>query len=116
MAEKTKPSTLPMVHLPREPRAADLALGTPRGDLQHIFLRYTNILFVFVAAGFAVQYTQQRGTIIFAINLIAVFPSSVLMGVGMKSMRLHYGGIVQAVLYMTFGCASCLALDLMFQC
>jgi hypothetical protein len=116
MADKTKSSPLPTVHLPKEPHAADLALGTPRGDLQHIFLRYTNILFVFVAAGFAVQYTQQRGTVVFAINLIAVFPSSVLMGVGLKSMRLHYGGIVQAVLYMTPGCASRRDPIPMFRC
>lgn len=87
----------------KEPRAAELRLGTVRGDLRHILYRYTNLLFVFVIIGFVMNYTHQEPSLIFSMNLLAIFPSSILMGVGLKSMRKRYGGLIQAVLYMTFG-------------
>lgn len=82
------------------------AVKTMRGDLHNILFRYTNILFVFVIAGFAVYYTDQSPSVVFAINLLAIFPSSILMGIGLKCMRARYNGLVQAVLYMTFGYVS----------
>ncbi|KAF2727920.1 hypothetical protein EJ04DRAFT_504900 [Polyplosphaeria fusca] len=72
-------------------------------DLRDIAFRYTNIGFVFVVIGFVVQYTHQSPSLIFSFNLLAVFPSSVLLGVGLKSMGHRYGPVIQAVLYMTFG-------------
>jgi Ca2+:H+ antiporter len=78
-------------------------LGTLRGDLQHILLRYANVLLVFVPIGFIVQYTEQAPAVLFAINLLAVLPSSIVMGIGLKRLREQYGAPVQAVLYMTFG-------------
>ncbi|PSN61325.1 hypothetical protein BS50DRAFT_578687, partial [Corynespora cassiicola Philippines] len=87
----------------KEPRAAELRLGTVGGDLQHILYRYTNLLFVFVIIGFVMNYTHQDPSLIFSMNLLAIFPSSVLMGVGLQSMRKQYGELMQAVLYMTFG-------------
>ncbi|KAH7396190.1 hypothetical protein BKA66DRAFT_409276 [Pyrenochaeta sp. MPI-SDFR-AT-0127] len=71
--------------------------------MKHILLRKTNILFVFVVAGFVVQYFNQTPSVVFSINLLAIFPSSFLMGIGLKSMRMRYNGLVQAVFYMTFG-------------
>jgi Ca2+:H+ antiporter len=74
-----------------------------RGDMKRIAARKPNILFVFVVIGFIVQYTNQTPSVIFAINLIAVLPSSLLMGIGLKAMKTRYGAVVQAILYMTFG-------------
>jgi Ca2+:H+ antiporter len=101
MASESKLSAA--LRMLKEPRRSDLELGTTRGDLQHILFRCTNMLFLFVIAGFAVKYTHQQPTVTFSINLLAVFPSSILMGVGLKSMRERYGGLIQALLYMTFG-------------
>lgn len=81
-----------------------------RGDLQNILFRYTNLFFVFVVAGFAVYFTNQSPSVVFAINLLAIFPSSILMGIGLKRMRKQYNGLVQAILYMTFGYVSSLVI------
>jgi Ca2+:H+ antiporter len=87
----------------KEPRAADLKLGTVQGDLWHILYRYTNLLLFFVIVGFVMNFTHQNPSLIFSMNLLAIFPSSILLGVALKSMRIRYGGLIQAVLYMTFG-------------
>ncbi|KAF2266640.1 hypothetical protein CC78DRAFT_614821 [Lojkania enalia] len=68
-----------------ELRAIRLDLGAASDDLQYIF--------------FALHQ------LIFAINLLATSPSPILIGVGLKSMRQRYGGMVEAVLYMAFGSA-----------
>jgi Ca2+:H+ antiporter len=74
-----------------------------RSDFKTIAAHKFNVLFIFVVIGFIVQYTNQSPSVIFAINLIAVLPSSLLMGIGLRSMKARYGKLVQAILYMTFG-------------
>ena len=73
------------------------------GDLRLIAYRYSNLLLPFVPVAFAVQYTHQDSSIVFAMNLIAIFPCSFLMGIGLKSIGQEYGDLVKVILYMTFG-------------
>lgn len=101
MANRSQRSSVPRASL--WVSCENFAPRRMRGDMKHILLRKTNILFVFVVAGFVVQYFNQTPSVVFSINLLAIFPSSFLMGIGLKSMRMRYNGLVQAVFYMTFG-------------
>src|ERR1700753_2278357 len=86
----------------QQPRPRGLAAEIAK--LRHpSFQSYVYLLFVFVHIGFAVHYSRQNPTVIFTINLIAIFPSSSLLDYGLDQVGQKYGDLVKALLYMTFG-------------
>ena len=61
-----------------------------------------NFLFLFVPAGFIVNYTHCYPQIIFSINLIAIAPSSIMLGTALDDINIRVGNLISAILDMTF--------------
>lgn len=64
---------------------------------------WVNLLFVFVPAGFAVNYTRCSSITIFFINFIAIMPSAITLGFAINELECRIGDKMSALLHMTFG-------------
>ena len=64
---------------------------------------WVNLLFVFVPAGFAVNYTRCSSITIFCINFIAIMPSATTLGFAINELEYRIGDKMSALLHMTFG-------------
>ncbi|MCJ1329989.1 hypothetical protein MMC10_006670 [Thelotrema lepadinum] len=60
------------------------------------------LLLPFIPAGFAVQYTGQSATAIFAINFVAIVPLSVLLGIVSDDLTVMTGNVVGALVNSAF--------------
>lgn len=63
---------------------------------------WVNVLFAFVIAGFLVKYTGQSAVTVFAVNFIAIIPSSSQLAVAVDELSLCTGEIIGALLSASF--------------
>lgn len=68
-----------------------------------LFGSWFNLLFPFVPAGFAVNYSHRSAIIIFCINFVAIIPSSALLAYSVEEIKLYLGETSGNLLSMTFG-------------
>lgn len=67
-----------------------------------IFNSWLNLSFAFVPIGFAVNYTNQKPAIVFAINFLAIFPSGTMIAYALEEVMLRVGETLGGLLSMTF--------------
>ena len=63
---------------------------------------WLNLLFAFVPTGFAVYYTGQDPRTTFAINFVAIIPSSAMLAFAIDEITMRFGEVAGALLSMTF--------------
>jgi hypothetical protein len=60
------------------------------------------VLFFFVPAGFAVNYTHRNAATVFSVNFVAIIPSVFVLGFAIDELVLQLKGIWGGLLCMTF--------------
>jgi Ca2+/H+ antiporter len=68
-----------------------------------VFFGLRCLIFAFVAAGFAVEYTEQKPVTIFVVNTFAIVTTAGLLGFAVDEATLHLGDTVGGLLNMSFG-------------
>ena len=78
-------------------------LYTLRSQLKSIvFNSWVNVLFIAVPIGITLEYTWSNPTVLFAINFIAIIPSSVMLGYAVDQLAHRLGDVFGSLLSMTF--------------
>ena len=87
-------------------------LASTRGMLHYTFASVQADL---QTAGFAVNYTVSNPIVVFAINFIAVFPSTMLLSFASEELILRTGETIGALINSTFGSVTGLNPDMGFK-
>lgn len=72
-------------------------------QVKAICFDWTRILFIFVPAGFVVNYTYQGPVVIFIVNFFAIIPSSSVLAYAIDESTLYVGDVIGGLLSMSFG-------------
>ena len=73
------------------------------GQIRLLFFNsWSHTLLLFVPVGFAVNYTNVNPVVNFAINFIAIIPSSIILAWTVEDISLRVGDILRAFISMTF--------------
>ncbi|WPH00035.1 Hypothetical protein R9X50_00285800 [Acrodontium crateriforme] len=67
---------------------------------------WSTLLFAFVPAGFAVNYTHQSPITIFIVNFFAIIPSNVTLGFAIEQVLMYVGNASGGLISMSFGNAA----------
>ncbi|PYI08801.1 hypothetical protein BO78DRAFT_309890 [Aspergillus sclerotiicarbonarius CBS 121057] len=67
-----------------------------------LFCSWANVFLIFVPAGFAVNYTHQNSSLIFAINFIAVVGPSAVLEFAVKEIQRRFAPLIGNVVSVTF--------------
>lgn len=64
---------------------------------------WANVLLVFIPIGWAMDFTHQKDSIVFALNLIALIPLASLLGMATEDLSIRIGPVFGGLLNATFG-------------
>ena len=67
-----------------------------------LFNSWLHLLFLFVPAGFAVNYCHVNSIIVFCINFIAIIPSAMDLSLAVDELSLRTGELLEGLISMTF--------------
>lgn len=67
-----------------------------------LFCSWANIFLIFVPAGFAVNYTHQSSSLIFAISFVAIVGPSAVLEFAVREVQRRYASLIGNLVSITF--------------
>lgn len=76
---------------------------TVTGQAQLLFFNsWFHLLFLFIPAGFAVNYCHANSIVVFCINFIAIIPSAMALSLAVDELSLRTGELLEGIISITF--------------
>lgn len=85
---------------PHRPEAPRLTMASQLRLL--LFNSWLHLLFLFIPAGFAVNYCHVNSIVVFCVNFIAIIPSATELSLAVDELSLRTGELLEGIISMTF--------------